>query len=117
MEHRWGLRRDVDQAVHVWAPGGVASPGRLRNISISGAFVVSALPVRLLGRVKLQARTSMGKGKAKLTAEAQVVRVQDDGFAVEWSEFAPPAVRAIIRDDRAQTLDRDEARFPSSNHA
>lgn len=106
MEHRWGLRSAVDQAVHVWAPNGVAARGQLLNISISGALVRSSLPVQVLGRVKFRVTTSNCRGKPKWTAEAQIVRVENDGFAVEWCEFAPPAVRAVIRDARAHILDQ-----------
>jgi hypothetical protein len=105
MQHRWGLRREVDQAVHVWTPG-LAARGQLRNISISGAFVASSLPVRSLGRVKLQIKGLKGADKAKFVVEGHIVRVARDGFAVEWCEFAPPSIRALIRNTRAQILNQ-----------
>jgi PilZ domain len=106
MEHRWGLRRDIDQAVHVWTAGGLASSASMLNISISGAFLSCPLPVQPLSRVKLQIKGFKGPGKVKLTAEAQVVRVERDGLAIEWCDFAPPAARALIRNARAEVLDR-----------
>jgi hypothetical protein len=69
-------------------------------------LVASTLPVRLLERVKLKIEAFPGPSKVKLTAEALVVRVEPGGFAVEWCEFAPPAIRALIRSARAQMLEQ-----------
>jgi hypothetical protein len=92
--------------VHLWAPGGVAAPGQLRNISISGALVQSSLPVALFGRIRLRVAPPGGPGKGKWTTEAQVVRLDGNGFAVEWCEFAPSLARALIRNARAHALDQ-----------
>jgi hypothetical protein len=109
MEHRWGLRARVDEVVHVWAPGHVGASGRLTDVSISGALVRSSLPVHLWSRVKFRFATSNhGVGKTRSTAEAQVVRLEEDGFAVEWSEFAPLVARALIRNARTQILKQRE---------
>ena len=96
MEHRCGLRRPVSLAVHLWTRGGVASHGELQNVSLSGALVRTALPVRLLARVTFQFKTSRAV-KVKMTAEAQVVRVTNTGFAVEWCEFAPSSIELLMR--------------------
>jgi hypothetical protein len=106
MEHRWGLRTQVDETVHVWTPDRIAAQGRLTNVSISGARVLSSLPVQLWSRVKLRMSTANGLAKNRYTTEAQVVRLEKDGFAVEWCEFAPPAARALIRNARAQILNQ-----------
>ena len=93
--------------MHLWAPGGVAASGQLRNISISGALVQSSLPVALFGRIWLRvAPPPGGSGKGKWLAEAQVVRLEGNGFAVEWCEFAPLLARALIRNARAHALDQ-----------
>jgi hypothetical protein len=34
--------------------------------------------------------------RATLTVEGQVVRKEHTGFGIEWSEFAPEAVRALV---------------------
>lgn len=106
MEHRWGLRREIDRAVHLWTPTGVAAAGRLRNISISGAFVVSTLPALPMTPVRINVKPLTGEGKVNLVLAAQVIRCEPDGFAVEWSDFAPATVRALIRAARAQSLGR-----------
>jgi PilZ domain len=118
MEHRWGLRTAVDEVVHVWAPSHVGSSGRLTNVSISGALIRSSLPIQLWSRVKLRLAASKDPvRKTHTMAEAQVVRVEPGGFAIEWSEFAPPLARALIRDARVKNLaQRDVAstKGPSS---
>jgi hypothetical protein len=96
MEHRWGHRREVSRAVHIGTRSGSVAQGRIANVSISGAYVVSPHPVSLFSYVQLQF-TAMLHGKRTTTAiEGQVVRKDASGFGVEWSEFAPEPVRALM---------------------
>lgn len=92
--------------MHLWAPGGVAASGQLRNISLSGALVQSSLPVALFGRIRFRLAPPGGPRKGKWTTEAQVVRLDGNGFAVEWCEFAPLLARALIRNAEARALDQ-----------
>jgi hypothetical protein len=43
-----------------------------------------------------------GPKSAPAAAEGHVLRLGRRGFAVEWCEFAPPAIRALIRIARAR---------------
>ena len=96
MEHRWGNRHEISRPVHFGSRGGLVARGRTRNVSMSGAFVVSPLPVSLFSYVQVQF-TSMLNGKRTATAvEGQVVRKVADGFGIEWCEYAPAAVRALV---------------------
>jgi hypothetical protein len=83
----------------------MAGSGQLRNISISGAYIVSALPVALMGRVRVRMKATETQRRPRESLEARVVRSDPDGFAVEWCEFAPPLARALIRDARTEILD------------
>jgi PilZ domain len=70
--------------------------GRICNVSISGAFIVTPLPATLFSYVQVQF-TTMIEGARKSTAvEGQVVRKDATGFGIEWCEFAPEAVRALV---------------------
>ncbi len=106
MEHRWGHRHEISRPVHLGTGSGIAARGRICNVSISGAFVVAPLPVSLFSYVEVQF-TAMLNGKRTFTCvEGQVVRKDATGFGVEWCEFAPEAVRALVavpafRDDPA----------------
>ena len=96
MEHRWGNRHEISRPVRLGTRGGIAARGRICNISLSGAYVVSPLPVSLFSYVRVQF-TAMLNGKRTGTAvEGQVVRKDATGIGIEWSEFAPAAVRALI---------------------
>lgn len=96
MEHRWGHRREINRAVHLETRAGLHSRGRITNVSISGAFVVSPLSVPLYSYIRVQF-IGMSHGKrAQMAVEAQVVRKEDAGFGIEWCEFAPEAVRALV---------------------
>jgi hypothetical protein len=96
MEHRWGHRHEISRAVHLGTRSGLASRGRISNVSISGAFVVSPLPVSLFSYVEVQFTAMVNGKRARMTVEGQVVRKEATGFGVEWCEFAPEAVRALV---------------------
>jgi hypothetical protein len=96
MEHRWGHRHEISRPVHLGTRNGIAARGRICNVSISGAFVVSPVPVSLFSYVQVQF-TAMLDGKRTSTAvEGHVVRKDATGFGIEWCEFAPDAVRALV---------------------
>lgn len=96
MEHRWGHRREISRPVHLGTGSGLVARGRICNVSISGAFVISPLPVALLSHIQVQF-TAMVDGKRQTTVvDGQVVRKDSTGFGIEWSEFAPEAIRALV---------------------
>ncbi|MGH8137479.1 MAG: PilZ domain-containing protein [Steroidobacteraceae bacterium] len=96
MEHRWGQRHEIDRIVRLRTRGGLVARARITSVSISGAFVVSPLPVVLLSYVRIQFTGMRDGGKISVAAEGQVVRRDAIGFAVEWREFAPAAVCAFL---------------------
>jgi hypothetical protein len=96
MEHRWGNRREISRPVQLATRGGLIARGRICNVSISGAFVVSPLPVTLFTYVEVQF-TAMFNGKRSSTSvEGQIVRKDAAGFGIEWCEFAPEAIRSLV---------------------
>jgi hypothetical protein len=97
MEHRWGHRRKVSRIVHLLTRSGREAPARICNVSISGAYIVSPLSPELFSHLRIRfapTQRQLGNGGV---VEAQVVRREDHGFAVEWCELAPPVVRALVR--------------------
>ena len=120
MEHRWGERRKVSLPVRVRTPFGVIGVGRVLDLSVSGAFITTTLPVRLFSRVEISVqgersgrraaavgRGAINRSKAKATFAAQVVRIDDAGFAVEWQELGSTDLVALTA----------EAGLPIANHA
>ena len=96
MEHRWGHRREISRAVHLGTRSGLAARGRITNVSISGAFLVSPLPVSLYSYIEVQFIAMLHGKRSRMAVEGQVVRKEGGGFGIEWCEFAPEAVRALV---------------------
>jgi hypothetical protein len=84
--------------------------GQLRNISSSGALVVSDEVPPINSFVIVQFPDEAGADaressplmrsavpQARGSLPAEVVRVTRDGFALEWAEFSPTKVRSILR--------------------
>jgi PilZ domain len=96
MEHRWGHRREISRAVRIGTRNGLAAKGRICNVSISGAFVASPIPISLYSHVELRFAALIDGKRTAIALEGQVVRREAAGFGVEWSVFAAEAVRALI---------------------
>ena len=96
MEHRCGARYDVDLAVYARAHAGVVSSvGSLRNVSLTGGFLETALPAQPLSHISLRLIDADGELGPRL--EGQVVRRTSNGLGVEWCEYATELIRALGR--------------------
>src|SRR5690349_15542009 len=96
MEHRCGYRRIVNVPVRVRTRGGLAGQATLSEVSLSGARLNCSVPLPLMSVVLVQFAVRRGEGGPKrVTLEAEVIRQTDAGFALEWTEFAPEAARAL----------------------
>jgi hypothetical protein len=85
MEHRWGVRRPCRARVCVSAGSAIAGLGRLANVSMSGAFLETALPLPLFSQIAVAVlRADGSKHAVELTAT--VVRATRDGVGIEWCE-------------------------------
>jgi hypothetical protein len=58
-------------------------------------------------RIKVRFALGSEREQEKALLDAFVVRRQSDGLAVEWCEFAPTSIRALIRAARAADLGLD----------
>lgn len=98
MEHRCGNRKSVDARVTIRTRSGLVTRGILQNVSASGALVISPLPLPLHTTVFVQIEATDGHGPfCRVALAGEISRVTDDGFAIEWAEFAPHTLRAILR--------------------
>jgi len=94
MEHRYGARYLVAIAVYARAHAGVVSfVGQLRNVSVSGGFLHTTLPVQPLSHISLRLLADDGPFGPRL--EGQVVRRDSDGVGIEWSELAPELIQTL----------------------
>jgi hypothetical protein len=96
MEHRWGMRRTLDVGVRVYVRPRLPGFGRLLNASSSGAYVATNIkpPIMALVHVALGWDGLRRGGRHRIAA--YVVRSDARGIAIEWREFGPSPVRALI---------------------
>lgn len=95
MEHRWGWRVATDLAVQ-WADSARHRRiARMRDISVSGAFLEVANPPDLMTRVWI--RFAVGPNRFE-RVEAYVVRASAGGCGLEWMDLAPGQVQKLMED-------------------
>jgi hypothetical protein len=93
MEHRWGRRRQCRAHVCISAGGGVSGLGRLGNVSMSGAFLETAVPLPLYAQLAIAVLRDDG-ATHQLEFTAVVVRREANGVGVEWCD---PIAGSICR--------------------
>jgi len=93
MEHRWGQRRRCRARVCVSAGGGVSGYANLRDVSLSGAFLETALPLPRFAQIAIAILSHDGSSHA-VEFNASVVRSAPGGVGIEWCE---PVAGAICR--------------------
>jgi hypothetical protein len=102
VEHRCGCRTAVNVIVRVAIATSFCFIGRLRDVSASGAFLVTPVRVPDFGTLRIWLRTPV-RGNTEPALVGAVVRSAPDGVGVEWLEFAPPCIGHLT-----QTLDHQE---------
>jgi hypothetical protein len=117
MEHRWGHRQAIDKFVRLKLRSGFGGCGRLRNVSISGAWVTTELPVRPMSYVQLQFVAMQEGRRSVVQVEGQVVRTSPHGFGIEWYEFAHPAVLAFLTAHPSHSATFIARKPPSSRYS
>jgi hypothetical protein len=95
-EHRWGARIQVRVPLRVASPTETAIDGRMTNLSLSGALLSTSLAAPLNTRIAVTlALPSPLQGDAVI--EAHVTRRVNGAVGVEWCQFAPAAVKDLLR--------------------
>jgi len=97
MEHRLGSRHvtDVDVYLRTWGST-VSARGRLRDLSVSGAFISTLLPCRPLLHVTVQVVPEGRSRRSGPLLEGQIVRVAAEGIGIEWAELQPELVAQLV---------------------
>jgi hypothetical protein len=88
MDHRCGVRIAVDAPVLLIYPAHAASSGWMTEVSMSGAFVRTDFAPPELVWIHIA-------GPFEET-EACVVRHNTHGIAIEWDEYLPLPIRALV---------------------
>ncbi len=96
MEHRWGRRIPCGTAVRLSASPGLAGMGRLRDVSMSGAFVETPLRLPLFSTVEIAMPPREDAGGRDIEVAAIVVRTDGDGAGVEWLEMPAAPICPLL---------------------
>ena len=95
MEHRWGPRRPCRARVCVSAGSGLTGIGQLRDVSMSGAFLETALPLPIFAQLAVAVLRDDGSTH-QLEFPAVVVRHGDDGVGIEWCDPNPGSICRVL---------------------
>ena len=95
MEHRWGTRRPCRAQVSVSAGGSIAGTGRIRDISMSGAFLECSVQLPLWSQVAVAVLSDDGS-RHRIEFTATVVRTAGDGVGIEWCETASGSICELM---------------------
>lgn len=96
MEHRWGIRRTLNIGVTLYVESKFPSFGRLLNASSSGAYLATGVTLPLMTRLHVALGWDGSQRNGRRRIAAHVVRTSDGGMGLEWQEFAPSCVIALI---------------------
>ena len=97
MEHRLGTRMPISLPVQLHCPGNTPAPGRMTNVSLSGAYVQTSADLKPLARIGMTCKHPFSEAAGVPCVAACVTRVAADGVALEWLEFAPAVIRQLMR--------------------
>ena len=84
MEQRWGRRVQIGERLNVRGAGNVVD-GRLRNLSISGAFIETRLSVSASTRVTVEWDVKWYGRTESCRIAAHVVRSDSSGIALSFA--------------------------------
>jgi hypothetical protein len=109
MEHRWGARIAVNIPIQVR----VAHPylvrsGRLKNLSLSGAFIATEAKLRVLSRIDIILISPLRPRHTSPVIAAFVVRKLGLGHGIEWCDFSPIGIAALWREVTAHSKSSGE---------
>jgi PilZ domain len=97
MEHRLGTRHAIDLEVYLRTWGStVSARGRLKDLSVSGAFVTTQLPCQPLLHVAVQIVPRAQSRRNGISVEGLITRVAADGIGVEWDELQPELLTQFL---------------------
>jgi hypothetical protein len=83
MEHRWGQRQSTDVTVRV-AGSAMTGIARIANVSLTGAYLETGVPLRLHSLVNLQPSAPNHAHNGHNRVAAHVVRQDGPGVGLKW---------------------------------
>src|ERR1700704_3861021 len=95
-QHR-GQRRSSDVTVQFFTRPATTGVGRVLNVSATGAYMETQLPLRLLSVLYLEPTDSLLADGTGGRIAATIVRCTATGVGLEWCEFGAEATRVYAR--------------------
>jgi len=95
VEHRWGRRLDTSVDVSLFGHPCVVGRGRIRNVSMTGAFVQTSLALPPLAQLDIELHSRLPLGCETYRIAASVVRTSSDGLGIEWREPVPAGIVSL----------------------
>jgi hypothetical protein len=86
MDHRWGKRQLTNVAVDVVALSGKTGTGRVINVSLTGAYLETGVPLGLHSLVYLRSPAQIFVVSDAFHIAANVIRRDEYGVGLEWCE-------------------------------
>src|SRR5262245_32161516 len=102
LEHRWGARSRLDIPVQIDCGSGVTVLGVVRDASVSGCFVTTAVPLPAMTIMALVPMTARCRPRGGV--EAYVVRRTAEGAGLEWCDIAPPSIVELLAPQEAEAV-------------
>ena len=108
MEHRLGHRLKIDTAIRLRTSRGRVTSAELADISLSGAFIRTDMGMAPASFVHLTLPLPEDAARENVAVQATVIRSTSCGIGIEWMQFAPGAVKAILsgRSRHSMTMPR-----------
>jgi hypothetical protein len=97
MDHRWGERIQVDFPVRLMTHPFSKRDGRLIDLSVSGAYIQTTVPIRPRSRLEVTLLATPWARHEAAVICAYVTRRYREGVGIEWCEFAPAPVGSLLR--------------------
>jgi hypothetical protein len=95
-EHRWGERIPVNIPIQVSAQPLAGIDCYIKDLSLSGALLWTQVDLRLHSLIEVKIELPPPSQRA-VVITAHVSRKFKDDVGVEWCEFAPSAIKELLR--------------------
>jgi len=96
LEHRWGERFPLDLPVQLAVNTVSGIDARLKNLSLSGALIAADFALRIHTVIEIKVPMPLST-QPTTVVKAYVIRKINDEVGVEWRDFAPHAIKELLR--------------------
>jgi hypothetical protein len=98
MEHRWGVRAEIEVPIRcARMNSSLVTMAHSVNVSTSGALLQSPTGLKVLSRIEVTFELPLRPRLRLPPVSAYVVRTTDRHIGIEWHEFAPAAVIRLLQ--------------------